>query len=94
MSAFISFCCLHAAAVNAAYLRLSLTWFLFRNRLEVSRPISTIDVVTDPSTGAIVGFRELPVDAVQEDLATPDRSMAINRQPGSLEGKIPATLPN
>jgi hypothetical protein len=56
--------------------------------LDVSRPISTIDVVTDPSTGAIVGFRELPVDAVQEDLATPDRSMAINRQPGSLEGKL------
>jgi hypothetical protein len=51
-------------------------------RLDVFKPISTIDIITDAQTGAITGFKEVPTETSE---STPQRSTALNRQPGSLE---------
>ncbi len=53
-------------------------------RLDVFKPISTIDVITNAQSGEIVGFKEVQ-SAGQDADARPERSTAMTREPGSLE---------
>lgn len=54
-----------------------------RYQLDVSKSTNAVDIITDAHSGIILGFKETEVS--ETELATPDRSTSITRQPGALE---------